>query len=419
MGSDSYEFEETSNDQEEDDLVSSAFSTTPTEIVEVKSKKSFQPWHLPRKHYCRLKQWSLHTQKLLTKELKLSRASQERPLRYLTIPGDELLDIRQLARVMEKEGVKMQFLGFNTASDSPRSDESDLSFSEVRQLKGIYEKPSEIVQHRIEKITEKNSIARRRVMEHLPFDVINLDFTGSMTGKPPCSEASQFQVVKWLIDQQCNKHRKPWLLFLTVPLARSYADRRTAARLWECLHKNAEQEEFADKLSDLLKITRREVLAEMGSLGSLDEQRYNTGLSLALSKWILGLVDQRPDQWAIELVDTKAYRIQYGDVPNMYSMPFKFIPHDINSVDPTGLTTQTEPTLNPVSELEIGLELIKAISETEDVDKLLDEDRELLEKAIMLSAELLATARYNPDDYIEWVLKTMTERALLKSSEQH
>lgn len=415
MDSSSHHFAETSNEQVDDDLVSSAYSAISTEFLEVVEKKSFQAWHLPRKHYCRLKQWSFHTQKL-QRELKISSHAQERPLRYLTLPGDELLDIRQLARVMKKAGTKMQFLGFNTASDKLRSAESDLSFSEVRQLEGIYEKPSEIIQHRIEKITEENSTARQKVIEHLPFDVINLDFTGSMVSQPPLSDASYFQVVRWLIEQQCNKNRKPWLLFLTVPLARDgRTNNETAKQLWSSVYKNAQKRDFADNLFSLLQIAKGEILGEMRGFAQLDDQRYSKGLGLALSKWILGLLITRSDQWTVKLMDAKSYRV-HGNVPEMYSMSFKFIPHDIKSVDATGLTIPLDSSTEPLSELEAALELIQSISQTEDVDKLFDENRGLLDEAITLSAELLATVRYNSDDYREWALKSMNERNLFNIS---
>lgn len=415
MSSDSRDFEDISNNQLGDDLVSSAYSGILAEFAEVEQKKSFKPWHLPRKHYCRLKQWSFHIQKLQN-ELKISRASQERPLRYLTLPGDELLDIRQLAKVMKNAGTKMQFLGFNTALSEPRSTESDLSFSEVRQLEGIYEKPSEIIQHRIEMIIEENSTARQKVMEHLPFDVINLDFTGSLISQPPRSEASYFQVVYWLISQQCNKNRNPWLLFLTNPLARdSRTNDETAKQLWNSVYGNAANREFADELFDLLQVSKRDILGEISGFAPLDNQRYSKGLGLALSKWILGLLTNRPDQWTVELVDTKAYRV-HGDVPEMYSMAFKFIPFDIMTIDATGLTVPSSPKTTPVSELEAGIMLIRSISQTEDVDKLLDENPKLLDEAIAFSAELLAAARYNPNDYKDWVLKTMMKRKLFEIS---
>lgn len=415
MDSSSHQFTETSNDPIEDDLVSSAYSVISTELVDVSEKKSFQPWHLPRKHYCRLKQLAHHTQKL-QKELKISNPAQERPLRYLTLPGDELLDIRVLAEVMKKAGIRMQFLGFNTALDKLRSVESDLSFSEVRQLEGIYEKPSEIIQHRIEKIAEENSTAKQKVLEHLPFDVINLDFTGSIVGQPPLSSASYLQAVRWLIDQQCNKNRRSWLLFLTVPLARDgRTNNETAKQLWSSVYQNAQKKDFADNLANLLQIAKREILGEMSGFDQLDDQRYSKGLSLALSKWILGLLITRSDKWTVKLVDAKSYRV-YGNVPEMYSMSFKFIPHDITSVDATGLTIPLDSSTNSVSELETALELIQSISQTEDVDKLLDKDRELLDEAITLSAKLLATVRYNSDDYREWALKSMDERSLFNIS---
>lgn len=418
MSPESRDFEEISDNQSSDDLVSSAYSGISTDFAKVEQKKSFQPWHLPRKHYCRLKQWAHHTQKL-QRELKIYRPTQERPLRYLTLPGDELLDIRVLSRVMKNAGIKMQFLGFNTALDNLRSAESDLSFSEVRQLEGIYEKPSEIIQHRIENITDQNSTARQKVMEHLPFDIINLDFTGSMVGQPPLSDQSYLQLVRWLLEQQWNKNRNPWLLFLTVPLARDdRTNNETARQLFSTVYSNAENREFADKLTNLLQISRGEILTEMKGGVSLDNQRYSQGLGLALSKWILGLLTTRSDQWAVELVDSKSYRV-YGNVPEMYSMSFKFIPYDTISVDATGLTIPFDSATNPISELDTGLGLIHSISQTEDVDKLLDENRQLLDEAINYSADFLAMVRYDPNDYREWALDEMKKRNLLKSTEQN
>jgi hypothetical protein len=318
---------------------------------------------------------------------------------------------------MEKAGTKMQFLGFNTATSKQRSAESDLSFSEVRQLEGIFEKPSEIIQHQIERITEENSTVRRKVLEHLPFDAINLDFTGSMTGQPPLSEASYFQVIRWLIEQQCNKRREPWLLFLTAPFARNRTDGVTAKQLWGSVYSNTNNNEFADSLAETLNVSRHELPGEISGSAPLDDHRYNKSLGLAFGKWVLGLLTTRTDGWSVELLDTKSYRV-YGDIPDMYSMSFKFKCSDIQSVDATGLTLATGSTKNPVSEPAIGLELIRSISQTEDVDKLFDENRELLREATEFSADLLATARYDPSDYKEWVQAEMERRQLVNLADR-
>lgn len=416
MVSTSHDFEQMPDEQPGDDLVNSAYSEIVDEFLKDEPAKSFQPWHLPRKHFCRLRQWCFYTQKLL-QELKLSKPIRERPLRYLTLPGDELLDIRALSKVMENAGIKMQFLGFNTALENPRSAESDLSFSEVRQLEGIYEKPSEIIQHRIERITEENSTVRQKVLEHLPFDVLNLDFTGSMTGQPPRSAPSYFQVVRWLIDQQCNKRRDPWLLFLTTPFARNRTDSETAKQLWYSVCSNADNDEFAVSLAHTLQVSKGELLEEMSGSTPLDDLRYSKSLGLALSKWILGLVATRSDTWTVELIDSKSYRV-YGNVPEMYSMCFKFKSYDAQSVDATGLTISSVSLTNPISELVAGLALIQSIGKTEDVDKRLDEDRDELNAAIDLSAALLSTVRYNPSVYKEWALNEMEKRGLLKLTEQ-
>jgi len=417
MVSNSGDSEQMPGEQSGDDLVNSAYSEIVDEFSKDEPVKYFQPWHLPRKHYCRLRQWCFYTQRLL-RELKLSQPARERPLRYLTLPGDELLDIRQLSKVMENAGVKMQFLGFNTALENPRSAESDLSFSEVRQMKGIYEKPSEIIQHRIERIVEENSTVRQKVLEHLPFDVLNLDFTGSITGHPPRSNSSYFQVVRWLIDQQCSKRREPWLLFLTTPFARNRTDSETAKQLWDRVCSNADNDEFAVSLADTLQVSKGELLEEMLGSTSLDDLRYSKSLGLALSKWILGLVTTRSDMWAVELVDSKSYRV-YGNVPEMYSMCFKFNSYEVQSIDKTDLTIPSASSANSLSELAAGLALIQSIGRNEDVDKLLDENRDKLNEAIDLSAELLSTVRYNPSVYREWALNEMGKRGLLDLTEHN
>jgi hypothetical protein len=167
-----------------------------------------------------------------------------------------------------------------------------------------------------------------------------------------------------------------------------------------------------------LQVSKEELLEEMLGSTSLDDLRYSKSLGLALSKWILGLVAKRPDRWDVELIDSKSYRV-YGNVPEMYSMCFKFKSYDAQSIDTTGLTISSDSLTNPVSELVAGLALIQSISKTEDVDKRLDENRDELDAAIDLSAELLSKVRYNPNDYREWALNEMKKRGLLNLTEQN
>jgi hypothetical protein len=100
-------------------------------------------------------------------------------------------------------------------------------------------------------------------------------------------------------------------------------------------------------------------------------------------------------------------------------MCFKFKSYDAQSIDTTGLTISSDSLTNPVSELVAGLALIQSISKTEDVDKRLDENRDELDAAIDLSAELLSKVRYNPNDYREWALNEMKKRGLLNLTEQN
>lgn len=54
-----------------------------------KTKKEFKPWHNPRKQLVRKEQWIYFTSKYLANIL-----SGRTTLKYFSLPGDDLLDVR-------------------------------------------------------------------------------------------------------------------------------------------------------------------------------------------------------------------------------------------------------------------------------------------------------------------------------------
>src|ERR1700676_2295882 len=72
------------------------------------SKKTFRPWHRPRKQFIRNDQWC-HFTKVLIEEIQISDGS----LTYFGLPGVDLLDLRCFsANVCEPKALKLRFLGF-------------------------------------------------------------------------------------------------------------------------------------------------------------------------------------------------------------------------------------------------------------------------------------------------------------------
>src|SRR4051812_13411813 len=76
--------------------------------------KAFQPWHLPRKQWVRHFQWRECTKRLID-GLQLD----DRPLRYLGLPGTELLDLEVLANFCVEKNLRFRYLGLNSGAQSP------------------------------------------------------------------------------------------------------------------------------------------------------------------------------------------------------------------------------------------------------------------------------------------------------------
>jgi len=84
---------------EEDDLLAIEDevyqkTTIKLQLDEVPEKR-FKPWHKPRKHYLRVYQWCQQIATLI-KDLGLGESDS---LRYLGMPGEDLLDVRTLQGV--------------------------------------------------------------------------------------------------------------------------------------------------------------------------------------------------------------------------------------------------------------------------------------------------------------------------------
>lgn len=120
--------------------------------------KSFEAWHLPRKQYVRINQWCSEVRKLIP-DLGLAQGD---PFRYLTLPGNELLDVRALHGVCHPLGVKLRYLGFNSVGpNTPAQAELALSQTEVRALSSIDEF-SGVIEDRLEAVSNSRSAASER-----------------------------------------------------------------------------------------------------------------------------------------------------------------------------------------------------------------------------------------------------------------
>lgn len=394
-----------------DDLVAGAVADTPdSDLVRVNRKAEFLPWHLPRKQLCRVKQW-LGAVAGLKNELYRSR-DPGHSFRYLSLPGDDLLDVRVLIKTFGGDGPRLSFLGFNAMGSAARRSESNLSLNEIRSSPAIYPAGTTVLDRRIEEIGQTGSVGYRQFSERAPFDAINLDLTASVVQQQPLTAWSVVQAIHNMIHEQTNRRREPWLLFITTPIGHPpRVDANTLRQLHGPMLKNSRHDPFREALHGAFGVERDILDGGFDALVQLDHDPFAKLVGLALSKWLIGLALNRADRWSLTLQSLYVYRV-YKDEPDMYSFVFRFEPTTSHGKDVTGLTVPIGGGGAEPGEIDLAVDLLNAMGNLRDIDEVLGRDPALMEQAIRLTETLLEGARYDTSGYRAWVTGTMRSRGL-------
>lgn len=176
------------------------------------SEREFQPWHRPRKQYVRSFQWSREL-RILARDLGL-----DGELRYLTLPGNDLLDIRHLAgSVCSEFGISLRYLGFNTAAFPSNEGQLGLNSAEFSITRMEHIDPeSQVFPGDFRLVGNTRSIPWQRVRSAGPFHAINLDLCGGFAGREKTeSIPNYFAALKALLQNQ-EKSDEDFLLFITT-----------------------------------------------------------------------------------------------------------------------------------------------------------------------------------------------------------
>jgi hypothetical protein len=364
--------------------------------MRARTKTAFQPWHHPRKQVVRLEQWCAEVRKLIP-QLGLGYGD---PFKYLTLPGNELLDVRALHGVFERAGVKLRYTGFNSVGPgTPDAAELALSQSEVRSLSSI-DKFSTVLEYRLEAVSNERSPAYRATVSASPFHAINLDLCESLTFREiGHRKGSPLEAAGTLLRLQLQS-AKPWLLFITTkaepdlvaPFARDGFSRALDAN-------SAASEAFKAKLVTLLATTVDQLDADLATAWMTHDVRFLKLLSAGLGKWLLSILAHAAPPRGLALLSACYYQSgPHG--PDMLSLVFRCDGAVHGLQDPNAIFPPV-PQLASQSEVESGIALASAADAMTDLDaRMADTDfRQLM---IEKAARLMATARFAEEDYKNW-----------------
>lgn len=386
-----------------DDFIDGAI----TPIVEqeaISFSKSFKPWHKPRKQWCRFHQWFRSMNWIIDSFDK----TRSKEFKYLGLPGDELIDLRMFAKGCAAKNISLKYLGFNTIADKEFGT-SELALSESELYKTYSIAPgSMVIQEPLESLSNIKSSAYDEAKSFSGFHMINFDLCSSIATKGADHAGdTYFKALHNLITLQNNYMTECWSLFVTTNVSRQAVVTTVMKSLLEAIKLNAyKHTDFHSAMNETLFIDLTKLEQAIGDLNSLTDDEFFDLFALGFSKWLLHCFFQKDSSWQISMVESCKYSTAYhANTHVMLSLGFRFRYQPQDAVnDPLGLGVKVEDNANKI-ELNCALPMIQRVNEIFNLDSRLEANPELMDKLIDESAKLLSQARYNPEEYVNWVAK--------------
>jgi hypothetical protein len=377
-----------------EDLAADIFGTAIYEASRPK-KRDFQPWHKPRKQFVRHYQWFDQIERLLSDTIP-----DDNVLRYLGLPGVDLLDLRYFHDVVcRPKALQLRFLGFNIDA-APGSDfhaELNISLDEVRKLSNV-DPRSDVISDDFCRLANKDSFAWQKALESGPYDVVNLDLCdGFCLHAPGALDDNHYNAINQLLTLQARSKR-PWLLLLTTRAGREHLHDEVRDKLIRKYIDNLTQcTPFRDQSRESFKIEDEATLRAGIETSSGLLHVFLT----ALCKWMLGLaVGQEPPS-EVEVKSVVGYRVvaEAAD-EDLMSLALRFAPTFSSGKDGLGLASRAG---RRPDECALSAKILRRIAKRRDADAILKGDASLYEEMIGATAKLLDLARYDSDAFRVWV----------------
>ena len=351
--------------------------------------KEFKPWHKPRKQFVRREQLSALLLRLY------ERRKPGDPLRYLGLPGTDLIDLRYLhEQLCRASNRTLSFLGFNTEAQPGNSAHVQLNVSldEVRRLPDV-DAQSEVMHDDFRLIGNEHSIAWVKTQQLGPFDVVNIDLCDGLASDPPQNDESVYKALGQLVAFQA-RNPDPWLLLITTRIGRGMFDADAEQQLIGRFRENvANCEGFAEACDELLESD-----VESIDPATCSEADLLILMIAAIGKWLSALVQVHGPS-RVQLASTHGYRIDpVAAREDLVSFALRFDPVIAASPDPLSPTAPA-----PVDECATAKAILKRSANRLDVDNILQRQPDVREELIGETERLLADARYEVAGYRQWL----------------
>ena len=371
-----------------DALVAGIFGDLDYEMVELE-RREFKPWHRPRKQFVRREQWAEQVRRLYADR------PTEDPLRYLGLPGTDLIDLRYLyEQICRPASRPLIFLGFNSRlqPDSPARRELDISLYEVRRLPNVQQQ-SDVIHDDFRRISDESSIAWDRARTLGPFDVVNIDLCDGLASDSPTIRQSIYDALSQVTALQGHS-LTPWLLLITTRIGPNMFDSDAEAAILQRFHDNVcTCDGFAEECQQYLGLDATTIDSTTCS-----DDDYLKLMIVALGKWLAKLV-QASRSSQVTLASTLGYRVvKNAPCEDLVSIALRCEPIVAR---PENALSPAPP--QPFDECKTAKRIVRRTANRKDVDSKLEADPDTQEALVIEMEHLLTAARYDVSLYRPWL----------------
>lgn len=370
----------------------------PEETGEIASPEplSFAPWHKPRKQFVRKHQWVHHANGTIKTLKEAGHLDANSPVRYLTLPGPDLLDVKLMADVCADQNVSLHYTGFcyvrETEAARLRRNTQQFEIDRGTQIlpgSGVHIS-------RLEEITRANSEAKTLMERGGPYTIVNIDACEPIANEDGNQTGRLVDAIRTIVDYQLNASRQPWLLYLTTPVQTDSVSADAITALYDQVRQNvAADTVFADELAG--RYSGGEDIEQYLVRASQENgHEFVRTITLGVSKWLVHLAEQA--NFNVKKLPAVCYSMFRKEpyLPNMISTCFLFLPRQFPILDNTGLTPNAQPQTGQTA-ISDHIRALRKSVEIENIDETLADDQELRKKLAAETKTLLGSVGYDVD----------------------
>lgn len=357
-------------------------------------KNEFRPWHRPRKQYVRREQWLREVESLIS---DLKGGVRGGVLRYLTLPGEDLLDIRYLAqKICSNHELKFYYLGFSHVPLEAHETIDSSAFS-IKRMNCI-DRSSSIVPDDIRQIGKHKSMAAGLLEKEAAFHVVNLDLCDSLASiKKRDTIPSYFDALGALLNKQ-SRTTEGSLLLLTTRMDEECVDEGDYRKL----------RERVCALCEETPAYKNEIISQWNLDSALSIEDLLLGLTfqelymLGLAQWV---IDQATKHHLFVAVKSfNSYRVGERDPEdNLVSIAIRLKPNLGLIPDEAGLINDKGAAADAQDRKNMAITKVPAkVSKRKRVDEILKANVEALQECIDEMAELMGASGYSVEEYRAW-----------------